>query len=191
MTRSRSSRDITPPPGSLPRLTFTLALFTGAAHVDLVGLGWPNVSAGRLSYSRRKTGVRVDLPILPELDAELALVPPGRLTFLETRDGRIRSDKGLTGDMAKWVREAGLGEADVQGRHLTLHGLRKALGRRLAEAGVSPHGIMAILGQENIASAQIYTKAYDRARSADAGMEALGGAPAGNVTRLERKGRGK
>ena len=46
---------------------------------------------------------------------------------------------------------------------------------------------MAILGHESIASAQVYTKAYDRARAADMGAELLAGANPTNLRRLERK----
>jgi integrase len=38
------------------------------------------------------------------------------------------------------------------------HGLRKTLGRRLADAGVSAHDIMAPLGHTTLAQAELYTK---------------------------------
>src|SRR5712675_2326136 len=38
------------------------------------------------------------------------------------------------------------------------HGLRKTLGRRLADAGVSAHDIMAALGHTTLAQAELYTK---------------------------------
>lgn len=44
------------PAGSLPRLTFTLALCTGAARGDLVRLGPRNVSEDRIVFRRQKTG---------------------------------------------------------------------------------------------------------------------------------------
>jgi integrase len=186
------------PLGSLPHTVLTLALYTGAARVDLVRLGWQNVEgdigipiSGRIRYRRQKVkgGPWIDILILPPLAKVLALIPDRQMTFLETRDGRVRSDKGLTGDMGRWVKAAGLGASDEHGKGLTLHGLRKALGRRLAEAGVAPHGIMAILGHEDIKQAQTYTKAYDRARSADDAMERMGAiwAAPTKVTKLRRK----
>jgi integrase len=175
------------PIGSLPHTVLTLVLCTGAARVDLVALGWHSIDADRIRYRRHKTEVLVDLPILPELADVLETIPRDRMTFLETRNCTLRSDKGLTGDMARWVREAGLGAPDRYGRGLTLHGLRKALGRRLAEAGCSPHMVMAALGHESIASAQVYTKAYDRARAADSGFEMLAAPKEAKVVRLARK----
>jgi integrase len=106
------------------------------------------------------------------------LVPIDRATFLETEFGRLRSQGSLVHKFRLWVAEAGLGGSDRNGRNLTLHGLRKAVGRRLAEAGAATHVIMSWLGHESIASAQVYTKAYDRARAADLGAELLSGTEA-------------
>jgi integrase len=108
------------------------------------------------------------------------------MTFLETKNGTVRSPAGLAIDMIRWCAAAELGDKDANGHRLSLHGLRKALGRRLAQAGCSPHAIMAVLGHEDIASAAIYTKAYDRGVSATGAMEKLGGVVPSNVTRLRR-----
>jgi integrase len=182
------------PPGMLPHRVMTLALYTGAARIDLVGLGWQNVAGERIRYQRQKTirhedPVWIDLPIAPPLAEVLAHIPPGQLTFLATPDGHVRSEKALTTRFSEWVREAGLGAADDNGRHLSLHGLRKAVGRRLAETGCSPHEIMAVLGHRDIKSALPYTKDYDRARSADSASEKLGEvwAVEPRVTKLRRK----
>ena len=183
------------PMGTTARLVFELALGTAASGVDLVQLGWPNVADDRIRYRRQKTERRkgaeetplVDMKIGPELAEALALVSRGQMTFLETKDGVPRSQGSLVHKFRAWVAEAGLGAADRHGRFLSLHGLRKAMGRRLAERGASPHVIMAILGHESIASAQVYTKAYDRARAADMGAELLAGANPTNLRRLERK----
>jgi integrase len=164
-----------------------LALCTGASRGDLVHLGWPSISGDRISYRRAKTRAKVDIPILPDLAAELSQIPLGKMTFLETKDGTVRSAAGLALDMRRWCDEAGIGDKDENGHRLSLHGLRKALGRRLAEAGCSPHEIMACLGQTDIASAAIYTKAYDRAQTAGGAMEKLSsGDGVTNVTRIRR-----
>jgi integrase len=42
------------------------------------------------------------------------------------------------------------------------HGLRKTLGRRLADAGVSAHDIMAALGHTTLTQAENYTREADR-----------------------------
>ncbi|WP_232629599.1 site-specific integrase [Methylobacterium sp. Leaf118] len=54
------------------------------------------------------------------------------------------------------------------------HGLRKAAGRRLPEAGCTPHDIMAILGHSTLAEAERDTREADRA-----------GLSTGAITKLE------
>ncbi len=167
-----------------------LMLYTAASIADAVLLGQPNVRDGRIVYRRKKTAKRagpvIDIPILPPLAEMLAGLPPC-MTFLETAQGRVRSSKGLTGDMARWTAAAGLGAPDAAGRHLTSHGLRKAQARRLAEAGSPPQAIMAWLGHKSITQAAHYSAAYDRARAADQAAEKLGAVEAPNVVKIRRK----
>jgi integrase len=173
--------------GSLPRLAFTLALCTGAARGDLVLLGWGNVSNGRIRYRRQKTGAWVDIPILEALSDELSQVDHEAVTFLETRNGTVRSGWALGNLMARWVAEAGLGGKDASGHLLSLHGLRKAGARRAAEAGVDVWEMSAWFGWTDIKQAAHYAKSYNRARGADAMAEKLAGTTATNVTRIRRK----
>lgn len=179
-----------------PRLVFTLVLCTGAAAVDLVQLGWHSLDGDRISYRRQKTERRkgaeetpvVSIPILDDLSEALDLLPKDALTFLQTVQGRTRSPGGLNHQFKEWVEEAGLGAPDKYGRGLTMHGLRKAVGRRLAERGASPHVIMSVLGHETIASAEVYTKVYDRERAADMGAELLAAVVTPtNVARLPKR----
>ena len=180
-------------PGDLARRVLILALYTGAARADLVLLGWPHLRDGVLTYRRVKTaktaGPLIHVPVLPQLAEELARIPRTQATFLETRDGAARSPLSLTGDMARWVASAGLSDLDHMGRGLTLHGLRKALGRRLADAGCTEHEIMAVLGHRSPSSAAVYTRAYDRAAAGEAALEKMRNiSPAkGTVRRLKRK----
>lgn len=163
--------------GTTPHLAMTLMLYTAAARVDVVRLGPSNIRGDRICYKRIKTArvsdVPVTVPILPPLAEALRACPP-RMTYLETARGRPRSANSLTGSMAVWVRMAGLEAADEHGRHLNCHGLRKAMGRRLAEAGCTPHQIMAWLGHTDLKQVTTYTAAMDRARSADDAAERLG-----------------
>ena len=50
------------------------------------------------------------------------------------------------------------------------HGLRKTLGRHMADAGCSAHEIMAALGHTTLAEAERYTREADRRRG---GREAI------------------
>lgn len=180
--------------GTIAHRVLTLALCTGAARVDLVRLGWHSIRGDRIRYQRQKTRrgteeVWIDLPIMPVLAELLPTIPRYRMTFLETERGQRRSDTSLTNDMSLWCLKAGLGDPDENGRFLNMHGLRKAVGRRLAEAGCSPHEIMACLGHKDIKSALPYTRAYDRTKSADSAAEKMATSKPSNVTKLhlERK----
>jgi integrase len=55
------------------------------------------------------------------------------------------------------------------------HGLRKAAGRRLAEAGCTAHEIMAVLGHKTLSEAERYTREADQARLASTALAKLEG----------------
>ena len=54
--------------------------------------------------------------------------------------------------------------ADITDLSCRPHGLRKTLGRLLADAGCSAHDIMAALGHKTLAEAERYTREADRRR---------------------------
>jgi len=56
---------------------------------------------------------------------------------------------------------------------LSPHGLRKACGVRLAEAGCTADEIMAVLGHRTLAEAQRYTIEADRQRMAATAMSKI------------------
>jgi integrase len=157
-------------PGTTAHVAVSLMLHTGAARVDAVRLGWANIRGSRLVYRRRKTETKtdivVDIPIHPELGAVLATLPRDRATFLGVASGKERSSNGLGNAMRKWCDRAALPEC-------TAHGLRKAIARRLAEAGASPHEIMAVTGHSTLKEVERYSRAAGRAGLADRAAERL------------------
>lgn len=63
---------------------------------------------------------------------------------------------------------------DGQGRHppgYTMHGLRKALGVKLAEADASTRQLMEMLGHSNIAYAELYSREASQIRLAMQAMD--------------------
>lgn len=163
--------------GSIAHRVMTLMLWTGAARADAVKLGWFSVKATtegeRLQYTRQKTGrmknpVLISIPIAPELRALLDTLPKEAGTFLQTAEGKQRSAKALTGDMRRWCDVAGIPEC-------TPHGLRKAIARRMAEAGAAPHVIGAVTGHKTLSEVQRYTEAADRDRLGTAGIGLISG----------------
>jgi integrase len=158
--------------GTTADLAMALMLYTGAARVDVVQLGPENIKDGRLQYRRQKTrnqsGVLVDIPIHPELQRRLDLIPPEVGTFLQTVHGEQRSSNGFGNAMRAWCDKAGLPECSS-------HGLRKAVSRRLAEAGATPHEIMSITGHKTLAEVERYTSKVTRAGLADRALDRLAG----------------
>lgn len=144
--------------GTVAHTAMTLMLYTGAARSDAVKLGRGNIQGNRLRYKRQKTenngGVLIDIPVHPELRAVLDACSKDT-TFLQTRDGKSRSPNGLGNKMRVWCDAAGLPEC-------TSNGLRKAIARRLAEAGASPHEIMAVTGHLTLAEVTRYTQEANR-----------------------------
>lgn len=159
-------------PGTVPHTAMILMLYTGAARVDAVQLGWSNIKKGRVNYVRQKTqasnGTTVSIPIHDVLQTVLDTLPRDAETFLQTKNGVQRSSKGLGKDMRIWCNKANLPKC-------TSHGLRKAIARRLAEAGATTHQIMAITGHATISEVERYTKDADRAKMADRAMEKMVG----------------
>jgi integrase len=155
------------PIGTRERLAFSLALFTSQRRSDLVTLGRQHLRGGVLSLRQKKTGTVVEIPVHPDLAHVLDNTPRGELTFLVTRDGKPFSAAGFTNWFRDCVREAGLPE----GR--SVHGLRKAACRRLAEAGATASELMSISGHLSLSEAERYTRAASKKKMAEAGMAKL------------------
>ena len=69
--------------------------------------------------------------------------------------------------MRAWCDQAGLPKC-------TSHGLRKAIARRLAEAGATPHEIAAVTGHKDLKEVTLYTEAADRPMMADNAFDKFG-----------------
>lgn len=159
--------------GTIPHIAVALMLYTGAARVDAVKLGWTSIKETaeglRLQYRRQKNqkrnGILVSIPIHPDLWSLIHDLPKDR-PFLATAYGRGRTAAGLGNKMRDWCNEAGLPQCSA-------HGLRKACARRLAEAGATAHEIMSITGHKTLAEVQRYTEAALREGLADSAMTKL------------------
>lgn len=157
--------------GTRERLALALLLYTGVRRSDVVTLGRQHVRAGRIHVLPLKTsssGKRLAIRIHPALQREIDAAPAG-MTFILTQHGQPFSAAGFT----SWFRERAE-MAGVMGR--TPHGLRKAAGRRLAEAGCTAKEIAAVLGHATLAEVERYTRDADQARLADAAVARLGDA---------------
>lgn len=146
--------------GTRERLAMELLYNTMQRRGDVVAMGRQNVSGGVLSIRQQKTGAMVDIPLLPELQAQLEHVPGSQMIFLCTEAGKPFTSAGF----GNWFRDA----CDAAGlpKGYSAHGLRKAGAVRLAEAGCTEQEIKAWGGWTTLKEVQRYTAAASRKKLA-------------------------
>jgi integrase len=145
------------PIGTKQRAAYSLMLNMGTARIDTHELTWRQIDAA--SYTRKKTGVPVYGVIVDELRRALDAIPREHMTVINTEFGRPFSVDGFSRFMRDAITAAGLP------RDCQPHGLRKTLGRKLADEGCSTHEIMAALGHTTLSEAERYTREADRKRN--------------------------
>ena len=164
------------PIGSNPRLVYAIALWLGNRRSDVTRLRWDqrrtlsfrhngeNVEIDAFVLRQKKTGREMTIPIVPMLAEVLDGSPRRGETVIVTEYGNPFTDKSITGRMRAWTKSAGLPQG------CTLHGLRKTLGRILAESDASTRQIMDVLGHEDIEHAELYSREAAQIRLAMEGM---------------------
>ena len=80
----------------------TFLLYTGVARSDVVVLGRQHCRDGRLVFKRQKTGVEIDIPVLPALEAAINATPREQLCFIVAEFGRPFSPGGFGNKMRDW-----------------------------------------------------------------------------------------
>ena len=153
--------------GSKARSAMALMLYTGARKSDARLVGPANIIGDRVRFKQQKTGTVVDVPLHPKLHAIIEATPTvGIKHFVVTRSGKPYSIGGFGNRMRDWCDAAGCPE-------VSSHGLRKACGTRLAEAGATTHQIAAVPGHASLSEVERYTKAAERKRLAGRGIAKL------------------
>jgi integrase len=147
-------------PGTLPRTVYALALYTGQRRSDLVELTWAAMAGERFTLTQQKTGKRLVLPVLRMLRDALDAV----CERASDKVIHISADT-LTNYWPRWTTEAGID------RGATLHGLRKTLGKLLAETGATTRELMDVLGHDAISHAELYSRGADQEAMAKTGLE--------------------
>jgi integrase len=146
--------------GTKQRLAFALTLYSGQRRSDVHRMTWADVKKNGIDVVQQKTGRKLLIPIHPELCAILANAKREHVTIINTEYGQPFTVDGFSQWFRNAITAAGL-PLDCQP-----HGLRKAAGRRLAEAGCTAHQIMAVLGHKTLADAERYTREADQAQLA-------------------------
>ena len=156
--------------GSKARLALALGIYSGQRRSDVVALGPRDIREGVLFVTQSKTGVRLAIPVHPDLAAIIEATPiPITNTFLMTSYGKPFTSHGFGAWFRARCNEAGLPP------ECSFHGLRKAACRRLAEAGASANVIAAISGHRSLSQVEHYTKQADQARLARTAVNLLKG----------------
>jgi len=141
-------------------LALALALYTAQRRGDILRMGWQHVRGNHIALRQQKTSRELLIPIHPELRSALSAVPRTNMTFLTT-------ERGAPFDASKfsnWFRRM-CDAAELP--HCSIHGLRKAACRRLAESGCSANEIAAISGHVSLREIAHYTSAASQELLAD------------------------
>jgi enterobacteria phage integrase len=157
------------PIGTKQRLAFGLMLYTGQRRSDVHRMIWTDITGQTIRVVQQKTGRKLAIPLHRELVALLAAAGRDHVTIINTEYGRPFTVDGFGQWLRAAITEAGLPLACQP------HGLRKAAGRRLAEAGCTAHEIMAVLGHKSLTEAERYTREADQAQLASAAVAKLQG----------------
>lgn len=145
------------------------AYFTGARLGDCCRVAWEDVDliGGTLAYTQAKTGLKLTVPLHPELLAHLETLAstdkPSPFVMPDMADKKPGGRKGLSESFKVIVRRAGLDLQTVQGggtrmiSKRTFHALRHSFTSALANAGVAPELRMKLTGHKSEAIHAGYT----------------------------------
>jgi integrase len=155
------------PPGTRQRLAYSLLLYTGQRGGDVVRMRRQDICDGCINVVQQKTGIELSIPIHPKLHEALKAGPIKGMHLIGDEHGRAITRHALTVMMKQAAIAAGLGPQCVP------HGLRKAVLRRLAEAGGTAKEIASVSGHKSLTEIERYTAAADQRRLSRAAMRKL------------------
>lgn len=157
------------PLGTMARLTLELALNTAARRCNVNKIERAHIESGRIAVAHAKGNNETSVRMLATTRAAIEALPAAPIRYLVTTQfGKPFTDAGMGNRMRKWCDEAGL-------PHCSLHGLRKALSRQLAEHGASDAEGQAITGHKKAETFQHYRAKANRSVLADRAMARLEG----------------
>ena len=160
------------PAGTTAHLWLTLQAFTACRIGDACWLGRDQevVYNGEtwLEWQPRKKGsAPVSLPMLPPLyEATRIGTVVGKAYILNDKGKPYKNGQTLRTRVQRWCTEAGI-------PGYSSHGVRKAVGELLAEAGCSQHQIMSVMAHTQAKTSEIYTRGAERRVMAGDAMRAI------------------
>jgi enterobacteria phage integrase len=173
------------PLGMKQRLAFELFLNVGQRRSDVVRMAWSHITAdNKITVVQQKTGRRLLIPLHRDLLTALAAAKRDHVSIITTIYGKPFTVDGFS----QWMRDA-ITDAELP-LECQPHGLRKATGRRLAEAGATAKMIMSVLGHTTLAEAERYTEEADQAGLAEDAVIKLEGHKANRSAQTHSAGLG-
>lgn len=174
------------PLGTKQRTAFQLFLNLGQRRSDVVRMARTHISAdGSIRVKQQKTGAGLLIPLHRDTIAALEAYDMQHIVIITTAFGKPFTVDGFSQWMREAITEAGL-PLDAKP-----HGLRKAAGKMLAEAGATAKMIMAVLGHTTMSEAQRYCDEADQAGLAQDAVTLLEGHKANRFTQTTRASLGK
>lgn len=157
------------PYGTMPRAAYALALWLGNRRSDVASQLWSDMDfeRERVTVRQVKGGKILTLLMLPMLRDAVIDLPRRAETVITTEYGKPFSDKSLTGMMAHWTEMADMKPG------ATFHGLRKTLGKYLAEEGATTKQAAGILGHDDLDHVELYSREAEQERLAVDGLSLL------------------
>jgi integrase len=155
------------PIGTRERLAFALVLYSGQRRSDVHRMTWADINGDSIRVVQQKTGAKLVVPLHSDLQEILATAARNHVTIMNTEFGKPFTVDGFSRFLRDAIKSAGLPLGCQP------HGLRKAAGRRLAEAGCSARQIMAVLGHKSLSEAERYTRDADQKQLAEAAIVKL------------------
>lgn len=150
--------------GTPERLDYASLLYSGQRGGDVVRMARPHPKATTIKVTQEKTGAELVIPIHPEWRKIINATPSNGISLIGDVRGRAIKRPMLTLRIRKAAEKAGLPS------ECTAHGLRKALLRRLAEAGKTSKQIAAMSGHKTLKEIERYTEAANQAELAQQAM---------------------
>lgn len=154
--------------GTMARLTLELALNTAARRCNVNKIERDHLVGGRIRVDHVKKNHETSVPMLPMTKAAIDALPAAPIRFLiTTAFGKPFTDAGMGNKMRDWCDAAGL-------PHCSLHGLRKAISRQMAESGATDAEGQAVTGHKKGETFAHYRAKANRALLADRALSNLG-----------------
>lgn len=155
--------------GTMARLTLELALNTAARRCNVAAIERDHIRDGRIAVDHVKNNHDTSVPMMAATQAALDALPAAPIRYLVTTvHGTRFSVAGFGNKMRQWCSEAGL-------PHCSIHGLRKATSRRLAEQGATDAEGQAVTGHKKAETFAYYRAKANRTALASTAMAKLEG----------------